>query len=151
MIELPNDKVGISPRYESDRTPGGLYIPDIAKTRVDQGVVKYLGPQVTNLRVGDFVIFSGYSGTLVITDEERLIILPEEFVIAVLHGPVSEVKGLYYRVIKEAFDVDEIEYEYIPATYESVIDILNENLLDAEWRKGLGLKDKLSEREKSVK
>lgn len=99
MIKLVENKVAVVPIFDPDTSPGGIIIPDIAKERCDQGVVKYIGPDCKWCKPGMYVIYSGYTGSLIsIQGEGKLIILPEDFVIAEL--PEVEnvyVPGLYFR------------------------------------------------------
>jgi co-chaperonin GroES (HSP10) len=85
--------------------------------RCDQGVVKYIGLNVKTLRVGDYVFFSGYTGTLMdIEGEGRLIILPEKFVECVFDiDKFHEVPGLYFK---------SREGIYFTATYEQALNIM---------------------------
>lgn len=58
---------------------GSLYIPEQGQQRIDQGVIKYRGPLVKELRVGDHVLFPAYSGTwMAVEDEGALVVIPEE-------------------------------------------------------------------------
>jgi chaperonin GroES len=116
MITLAGSKIAVRPIFDPDRTPGGLYIPTQAQERADQGIVKYVGPDVVDVRVGDYVLFSGYAGTLVILEGEgRFIILPEEFIICtVIRDSFFEVPGLFFK---------EANGEYFPATYEEAINL----------------------------
>lgn len=84
MIELLDDRVAIIPIEDPDRY-GMIWIPDTAKKKADNGVIKYRGPEVKDLRVGDHVLFSAYSGQkITITEEGLLVIMREEDVLCVL-------------------------------------------------------------------
>ena len=104
--------------FDPDKTVSGLLvIPEIAKERCDQGIVKYVGPEVKWLKPGDHVLFSGYTGTLVsLEGEGLLIILPENFVSAIIYSPDFDVPGLYFR--------DSENNEYFTATYEMAVELL---------------------------
>src|SRR5678810_1211728 len=65
MMKLVKDRVAVTPIFDADTSPGGIIIPDIAKERCDQGIVKYIGPNVKDIKIGMYVLFSGYTGTLV--------------------------------------------------------------------------------------
>lgn len=119
-------------------SPSGLlHIPDIAKQRVDHGVVKYLGADTEDariseeVRVGELVLFSGYTGTLVAINKELLIIVPWEFVTAVMMFDSTPVPGLYFQ--------DE-DGEYFEATYEQAMELLALAIRDTEWHNKLDLK-----------
>lgn len=113
MLEVPENKIACQPLHDSDMTPGGLYIPDIAKERVDQGIVKYIGKNVKDIKVGDYIMFSGYVGTYFLLEGEgELIILPEDFVTCRIESPVTDIPGLYFR---------DMDGEYFTATYEQIL------------------------------
>ena len=79
MLRLIRDQVGIEPIFEDDFSNSKLIItPDIAKRRCTQGIVKQLGPEVKDIKIGDYCIFSPYSGTIVAIGDELILILEEE-------------------------------------------------------------------------
>lgn len=77
MIKLTKKQIAVIPITDPDKI-GHIYIPDIAKQRVDNGVVKYIGPDVQEIRIGDHVLFSGYTGTLVTIEGEGALIIMHE-------------------------------------------------------------------------
>lgn len=79
-FKLRDNIVGIEPIFDNTVSKGGIIIPDAAKGRCAQGIVKYLGPNVKDLQVGDYVIFSGYNGDLIAFEDELVITMPEDFV-----------------------------------------------------------------------
>lgn len=100
MISLTENKIAISPLRDPDMTASGrLYIPDVAKERCDQGIVKHIGPKVKDVKIGDHVLFGGYDGVMVnIEGEGSLIILREQFIkTKFLHSVDPSVPGLYFR------------------------------------------------------
>lgn len=69
----------IEPRFRKDKTASGLlFLPETSRERCTQGIVKYIGSKVQDVKVGDRVAFSGYSGTLAKIGNEILIIMPEK-------------------------------------------------------------------------
>jgi co-chaperonin GroES (HSP10) len=123
MLRLNRDNVAIIPIRDPDKI-GLLYVPDIAKERTDQGIVKYMGPDCKYVKIGDYVAFSGYSGTLFnIQDPERpqeivedVIIISEDFIVAVMDDLAdSDVPGLHFRAA---------DGEYFPATYEMAMHLI---------------------------
>jgi len=86
-LRLLNDDVAIIPVKDELRTESGIWLADQTRQLVDQGIVKYRGPATIDVRVGDHVVFEGYSGTKVsIEDEGVLIVLPESGVHAIYEG-----------------------------------------------------------------
>lgn len=79
-FKLRDNIVGIEPIFDNSVSKGGIIIPDAAKGRCSQGIVKYLGKNVKELQVGDYVIFSGYNGDLIAFEDELVITMPEDFV-----------------------------------------------------------------------
>ena len=77
--------VACIPIEDPDKTPGGLWVPEKAKQQTDQGIVKYTGPDVQQVRRGDHVLFGGYGGDkLALEDEGVLVIIPEDALTAVI-------------------------------------------------------------------
>ena len=73
------ERVLIKILKQEDRTSAGIYLPETAKEKPQEGEVVALGPDVdedeTPLSVGDVVMFPKYSGTEVKIDgEEHLLI-----------------------------------------------------------------------------
>lgn len=118
LTMLPN-KVAVEPLFDPDMI-GSIYVPDQAKGRCDQGLVKYIGGDVKTLNVGDHVLFSGYTGTLMeLADEGLLIIMSEEFIVAVVYDDPIEIPDLYFR---------DKEGNYFNATHEMALHIIARNM-----------------------
>ena len=87
------DRVVVKPLEEAETMRGGLYIPDTAKEKPQQGKIVAVGPGryedgkrvPLDVQVGDKVLYGKYSGTEVTLDGEALLILRESDVLAVLH------------------------------------------------------------------
>lgn len=110
-LRLLKDKVAIIPIEDPDITPAGLIIPESAKQRVDQGVVKYRGPGVESVRVGDHVVFSSYSGSkITVSDEGYLYIMDESDIQAILTDGASVTMVPLFtveRIIQKAWDLSD--------------------------------------------
>jgi chaperonin GroES len=87
------DRVVIKPLEESEQMRGGLYIPDTAKEKPQEGEVVAVGPGKLSdegkridpeLKVGDKVLYGKYSGTEVTIDDNQYLILRESDVLAVV-------------------------------------------------------------------
>jgi chaperonin GroES len=87
------DRVVVKPLEEAEQMRGGLYIPDTAKEKPQQGEVVAVGPgKLTDegkrvemeLKVGDKVLYGKYSGTEVTLDDSQYLILRESDVLAVI-------------------------------------------------------------------
>jgi chaperonin GroES len=87
------DRVVVKALEEAETMRGGLYIPDTAKEKPQQGEVVAVGPGKLSdegkriemeLKVGDKVLYGKYSGTEVTVDAEQYLILRESDVLAVV-------------------------------------------------------------------
>ena len=86
------DRVVVRSLEDAEQTRGGLFIPDSAKEKPQQGEILAVGPGrfdegkrvPMDLKVGDRVLYGKYSGTEVTIDGEQLLILRESDVFAVL-------------------------------------------------------------------
>ena len=87
------DRVVVRALEETEQMRGGLYIPDTAKEKPQQGEIVAVGPGrfdegkrvPMDVKVGDKVLYGKYSGTEVTVDGEQLLILRESDVLAVLN------------------------------------------------------------------
>jgi chaperonin GroES len=87
------DRVVVKPLEEAEQMRGGLYIPDTAKEKPQQGEVVAVGPGKLSeegkridpdLKVGDRVLYGKYSGTEVTLEDSQYLILRESDVLAVI-------------------------------------------------------------------
>jgi chaperonin GroES len=86
------DRVVVKPLEEAETMRGGLYIPDTAKEKPQQGEIIAVGPGRVEdgkrvpmeVKVGDKVLYGKYSGTEVTLDGEQRLILRESDVLAVI-------------------------------------------------------------------
>ena len=86
------DRVVVKALEESEQMRGGLYIPDTAKEKPQQGeVIAVGGGRVEDgkrvemeLKVGDKVLYGKYSGSEVTVEGEQYLILRESDVLAVV-------------------------------------------------------------------
>jgi chaperonin GroES len=81
-----HDRIVVRRITEEEKTASGLYIPDTAKDKPQQGVVLATGEGryeaghliPIGVHVGDQVLFGKYAGTEIKVDNETLLILREE-------------------------------------------------------------------------
>jgi chaperonin GroES len=87
------DRVVVKALEDTEQMRGGLYIPDTAKEKPQQGEVMAVGPGKISdegkrvemeLKVGDKVLYGKYSGTEVTVGDEQYLILRESDVLAVV-------------------------------------------------------------------
>ena len=87
------DRVVVKALEDTEQMRGGLFIPDTAKEKPQQGEIIAVGPGryeknvrvPMELKVGDKVLYGKYSGTEVTIDTEQLLILRESDVLAVVN------------------------------------------------------------------
>jgi chaperonin GroES len=87
------DRVVVKPLEETEEMRGGLYIPDTAKEKPQQGEVIAVGPGKVNdsgdrtpmeVKAGDRVLYGKYSGTEITVDGDEVLILRETDVLAIV-------------------------------------------------------------------
>jgi len=86
------DRVVVRPVEDAAEMRGGLYIPDTAKEKPQQGQIVAVGPGrfekgervPMELKQGQKVLFAKYSGGEVTLDDEEVLIIKESDVLAVL-------------------------------------------------------------------
>jgi len=87
-----SDRVVVKPLEETEQMRGGLYIPDTAKEKPQQGEVIAVGPGRTEdgkrvpmeVKAGDKVLYGKYSGTEVTIDNGQMLILRESDILAIV-------------------------------------------------------------------
>jgi len=89
------DRVVVQALEEAEQTRGGLYIPDTAKEKPQQGKVIEVGPGKLSeqgerlspdVKKGDTVLYGKYSGTEVTVEGEEYLILRESDILAVINN-----------------------------------------------------------------
>jgi chaperonin GroES len=87
------DRVVVQALEDSEQMRGGLYIPDTAKEKPQQGTIIAVGPGKLSdegariepdVKVGQRVLYGKYSGTEVTVDGEEFLILRESDILAVI-------------------------------------------------------------------
>jgi chaperonin GroES len=85
------DRVLVKPIEKEEKTKSGIYLPDTAKEKPQEGEIMAVGPgKMTDdgkripmdLKVGDRVIYAKYGGTEIKIDDEELMILRESDILA---------------------------------------------------------------------
>ena len=87
-----SDRVMVKALEETEQMRGGLFIPDTAKEKPQQGEIIAVGPGryeknvrvPMEVKVGDKVLYGKYSGTEVTLDDDQFLILRESDVLAVI-------------------------------------------------------------------
>jgi chaperonin GroES len=92
MLKPLADRVVVRPLEREEKTASGIFLPDTAKEKPQEGEVVAVGPGrieegkriEMEVKVGDRVIFSKYAGTEVKVGNEELLILRESDILAVI-------------------------------------------------------------------
>ena len=88
MLKPLGTRVVVEPKEAETMTAGGLYIPDNAKEKPQQGVIVAVGPgakdEPMEVKVGDEVLYGKYSGTEVTVDNKKYLIVKQSDILAVL-------------------------------------------------------------------
>jgi chaperonin GroES len=88
-----HDRVIIKRLDQESKTASGIIIPDAAAEKPDQGEVLAIGPgkrdetgklNALDVKVGDRVLFGKYAGQTVKVDNEELIVMREDDIMAVV-------------------------------------------------------------------
>ena len=87
------DRVVVEPQEEKEVKKGGIIIPDSAKEKPTEGLVRALGTGKTDdngkklpfeVKVGDRVLISKYGGTEVKIEDKKYTIVREDDILGVL-------------------------------------------------------------------
>ena len=81
MIKPLADRVLIEPKEAETKTASGIFIPDTAKEKPQQGTVLAAGPgkkdEPMEVKVGDVVLYGKYAGTEVTVDDKKYLIVKQ--------------------------------------------------------------------------
>ena len=92
-VEPLGDKVVVKRLEAEETTAGGIVLPDSAREKPQQGRVLSVGDgrmlpdgqrASHQVQEGDRVLFTSYAGTDVMVDDEELLIMSEDDILAVL-------------------------------------------------------------------
>ncbi len=94
-IKPLHDNILVQRIEETERTKGGIYIPDSAKEKPAEGKVVAVGSgrvddkgkiKPLDVKAGDRILFAKYAGTEVSVGGEDYLIMREEDVLALIAG-----------------------------------------------------------------
>lgn len=88
MIKPLADRVVVEPKEAATKTASGLYIPDTAKEKPQQGTVIAVGPGTKDVemevKVGDVVLYGKYAGTEVSFEDKKYLIMKQSDILAII-------------------------------------------------------------------
>ena len=95
QLKPVGDRVIVEPIEREERTHSGIYLPDTAKEKPQEGKVVAVGSGrrlrngervPVSVKVGDRVLFAKYAGTEVKVDGTKYLIMNEDEILAVVEG-----------------------------------------------------------------
>ncbi len=82
-LQPVNGRIVVKPSEAKEKTPGGIYLPDTAKEKLQEGEIIAVAEDATDqVVVGDQVIYKDFAGTEVKIEAESYILLTEEDLLA---------------------------------------------------------------------
>jgi len=75
-------RIVVRPDSIVEKTDGGLFLPDYSKKRQTTGTVMAVGKDVSDLKVGDRVLYGEFAGAREVINETEMFIMEEADVIA---------------------------------------------------------------------
>ena len=91
-LQPMGDRLVVKPMQSEEKTKSGIYLPDTAKEKPQEGKVIAVGPgrmtedgktrTTPDVEVGDIVIYTKYGGSEIKIDGEELIIMRESDILA---------------------------------------------------------------------
>lgn len=80
------DRVLIKPKESETKTKSGIYIPESAQEKSQEGEIVALGTATDfPVKVGDIVMYERYSGTELTRSDVKYLILPVKDIIAIIN------------------------------------------------------------------
>ena len=92
-IKPLGDRVVVKPIEQDEITSGGIMLPDTAKEKPQKGEILAAGPGSRNeagervemdVKVGDTVLYAKYAGTEIKLDGEKVLVLRESDILAIV-------------------------------------------------------------------
>jgi chaperonin GroES len=90
-LEPMGDRLVVKPMQSEEKTKSGIYLPDTAKEKPQEGKVIAVGPGrmtdegkriAPDVEVGDIIIYTKYGGSEIKIDGEEFIIMRESDILA---------------------------------------------------------------------
>ncbi len=95
QLQPLGDRVVVEREASEERTAGGIVLPDSAKDKPARGTVISVGDgkllddgrrSVMQVKVGDRVIFSSYAGEVFKVNDQELLLMREDDILAIIEG-----------------------------------------------------------------
>lgn len=104
-FRVTGSKIAVIPLEDPPKI-GLIHVPEISRQRSDQGIVAFIGPDARDFYPGQYVIFSGHSGTVVYIQDptrpeeapKKYILLEERFVFGeIIDFEDCFIPGVYFK------------------------------------------------------
>ncbi len=91
-VQPLGDRVLLQPLEAEEKTKGGIIVPDSAKEKPQEGKIIAVGKGkvedgktiALEVKVGDKVLYGKYSGTEIKVNDEEMLIVKEEDILAII-------------------------------------------------------------------
>ena len=89
------DRIVVKPSEQEEQTASGIFLPETAKEKPQQGTIVAVGPGVRNdagdrvaldVEVGNIVLYAKYAGTNIKVEGDDILILKESDVLAIVEA-----------------------------------------------------------------
>ena len=89
------DRIVVKPSEQEEQTASGIFLPETAKEKPQQGSIVAVGPGVRDdsgervamdVEVGNIVLYAKYAGTNIKLDGQEYLILKESDVLAIVES-----------------------------------------------------------------
>jgi chaperonin GroES len=84
MLKPLGERLLVEYHEPETKTAGGIYIPDSAKERPQEGVVLAVGKDVQEVKEGDRIIFGKYSPDKIVMNGVEYAVIKEDDVMGIL-------------------------------------------------------------------
>lgn len=83
-VQPVNKRVLVKPTLAEEKTAGGIYIPESAQEKKQEGIVVAVATDLKDcsLAVGDVVVYENFAGTEIKINDQKHILLKGEDVLA---------------------------------------------------------------------
>ncbi len=82
------DRVLVEPKEAETKTASGIYIPDTAKEKPQEGKVVAIGSgkkdEPMEVKIGDIVLYGKYSGTEITVDGKSYLMMRQSDILAIM-------------------------------------------------------------------
>ena len=84
-IKPLNDRVLVKVKLEEEKTSGGIFIPQTAQEKTQQGTVLAIGDSKDiTVKVNDEIIYDKYAGTTIKLESDEQLIIKAQDILAVI-------------------------------------------------------------------